>query len=369
MQADSCHYPLPTDSLLDDAGPTLDFRMRSTAPITLIAHRGASALLPEHTLAAYARAIDDGADFIEPDLVMTLDGVLVARHDRDLAASTDVASRPEFAALATAHHRDGASVPTWPCESLSFAQVQQLRATEPMPGLRGRAHDGMFPIPSFDEIVEFAEQASQRTGRLIGVIPEIKASTRLHACGLDPERALLQAFERHAWLRKAPFGIQSFEVGNLMRLHEATREYPNIFMAQLIGDLSHRPADRPDICYADMLSADGLAEIARYADVLAVHTPRVLPLDPVNGAPGAATSLVADAHAAGLKVYVWTLRPENCFLPPAWRCAGESSTRCEAGAQRELAALMDAGVDGVFADDPRLCRAFLDSGMNAVASA
>lgn len=335
----------------------------------VIAHRGASALLPEHTLAAYARAIDDGADFIEPDLVMTHDGVLVARHDRDLAASTDIAARPEFAALATSHHRDGTSVLAWPCESLAFAQLQPLRAIEPMPGLRGRAHDGMFPIPSFDEILEFAESASRRVGRLIGVIPEIKHSTHFHALGLDPEQALLDAIDRHAYLRRAPFGVQSFEVGNLKRLHEATREYPNIFMAQLIGDLSHRPADRPDICYADMLSADGLAEIARYADVLAVHTPRILPLDPASGAPGAATSLVADAHAAGLQVYAWTLRPENCFLPPAWRCGGESSTRCEAGAHRELLALVEAGVDGVFADDPGLCRALLDSGMSALADA
>ena len=339
-------------------------RMQSSGTVTLIAHRGASALLPEHTLAAYARAIEDGADFIEPDLVMTRDGVLVARHDRDLAASTDIASCAEFAAYAVPRARGAGTASGWPSENLGFAQVQQLRATEPMPSLRGRAHDGRFAVPSFDEIVEFAERASRRVGRLIGVIPEIKHSTYFHSLGLDPEKALLDAIDRHAYLRTAPFGVQSFEVGNLKRLHEATRDFPNVFMAQLIADLDHRPADRKDMCYADMLEPVGLADIARYAQVLAVHTPRVLPIDPATGAPAAPTSLVAEAHAAGLAVYAWTLRPENCFLPPAWRCQGDSSTRCEAGARRELQALIEAGVDGVFADDPGLCRRCMEAGAN-----
>ena len=336
--------------------------LRANGKVQVIAHRGASAWLPEHTLAAYARAIDDGADFIEPDLVMTRDGVLVARHECSLASTTDIASRPAFAPRARPGRVEGRTLTSWFCEDFSFDELRQLRAIEPMPSLRGRAHDGLFAAPSFDEIVELAESASRRVGRLIGVIPEIKASTRLHALGLDPEGALLAALDRHAHLRTAPFGVQSFEVGNLKRLHDATRDFPNVFMAQLIGDLDHRPADRKDMCYADMLEPEGLADIARYAQVLAVHTPRVLPIDPATGAPAAPTSLVAGAHAARLAIYAWTLRPENCFLPPAWRCEGDSSTRCEAGARRELLALIEAGADGVFADDPGLCRRAMDAG-------
>jgi glycerophosphoryl diester phosphodiesterase len=332
----------------------------------VIAHRGASALLPEHTLAAYARAIEDGADFIEPDLVMTRDGVLVARHDDELGGSTDIAERDEFASRRTKKRIDGELIEGWFCEDFSLQELGTLRAREPLPELRGRLHDGIHAIPSFDDIVELAASESRRCGRLIGVIPELKHSSWFHSMGMDPERALVSALHRHDHLREAPFGIQSFEVGNLQRLSNMIDACANVFLVQLIGADEEVPYDQVtggnlDQTYASMIKPGGLEAIRRYAEVVAVRTRRVLPIDSASGALAAPTTLVAEAHAAGLAVHVWTLRPENLYLPPAWRCGSDPAARCEAGSVREMRALIDAGVDAFFTDDPALGRRAVDA--------
>lgn len=323
----------------------------------VIAHRGASALLPEHTLAAYSRAIEDGADFIEPDLVMTRDGVLVSRHENALADTTDVAGREEFADRRTRRSVDGVEMDDWFAEDFDLDELRSLRAVERLPQLRSSDHDGRYPVPTLEEIIELAAEASERHGRVIGIVPEIKHSTHLHAQGLDPEAALIEVLGRHEHARRAPFGGQSFEVGNLRRLRALLDEagLDNVFLAQLLGAPESSPQDLVEagepVPYLHMLTPEGLAGIAAYADVLAPHLRYVLPLTEEGGF-GEPTPLVPAAHAAGLAVHVWTLRPENHFLPPALRCEGGPQTRCPAGARAEAAAFAAAGVDALFTDDP-----------------
>jgi len=333
-------------------------RASARGPV-VIAHRGASAWLPEHTLEAYARAIADGADFIEPDLVMTRDGVLVARHENEIGETTDVAQHPEFAHRKTRRTVDGLPVEGWFVEDFSIDELLTLRARERLPELRGTRHDGLYRVPMFDEIVQLVAEASRREGRAIGLVPEIKHSSHFHARRLDPEQALLGALRVHEYTRHAPVGVQSFEVANLRRLRGMldAAGMRNVFLVQLLGAPETSPYDvllagqvRP---YREMLTPQGLAEIAGYADVIAPPQRAVLPLDG-SGALAAPTPLVAAAHAAGLAVHAWTLRPENRFLPPALRCEGGEAVRCEPGALAEAAALAAAGVDAVFADDPGL---------------
>ncbi len=340
-----------------------------TKPL-VIAHRGASALRPEHTLAAYARAIEDGADFIEPDLVMTRDGVLVARHEVELSRSTDVAERLEFAAKRTHKTIDGVLVDGWFCNDFTLAELGRLRCREPLPDLRSREYDGLYTIPGFDEIVELAERESHRSERLVGIIPEIKNSTWFHSVGMDPEHAIVAALERHDYLQRARLAIQSFEVSNLQALHRVIGDRANVSLVQLIGDPDQRPFDRRaqvDLrqTYASMLGAAGLREIAKYAGIVAAHVRSILPLDTETGLPGSASPWVADAHAVGLHVHAWTLRPENRFLPRSLRCGEDPAQRCERGCLAEMQGLIAAGVDGLFTDDPALGRRAVDSAAQA----
>ena len=331
----------------------------------VIAHRGASAWLPEHTLPAYTRAIEDGADFIEPDLVLTRDGVLVARHDVELSGTTDVAARADFASRRTQRLVDGQMISGWFCVDFSLAELRTLRAREPLPDLRGVAHDGRYPIPTFEDIVDLAERAAPRSGRLLGIIPEIKHSSWFHALGMDPERKLLDAIERHAYLRKAPLGIQSFEIGNLQRLRDQIPQHSNVFLVQLLGPAGSWPFDlrvkqRPAHSYASMMAPHGLLAVAAYADVVAVHLRQIVAFDPQTGMPGEVSPLVGHAHAAGLRVHAWTLRPENHFLPRGLRCSDDPAERCASGCLDEMRRLLEAGVDGLFTDDPALGRLAVD---------
>ena len=327
----------------------------------VIAHRGASALLPEHTLAAYGRAIQDGAHFIEPDLVMTRDGVLVSRHESALGDTTDVASRAEFADRRTRRSVDGVESEDWFVEDFDLDELRRLRAVERLPELRGSDHDGRYQVPTLDEIVGLAAEASERHGRVIGIVPEIKHSSHFHARGLDPEAALIQVLASHDHARSAPFGVQSFEVGNLKRLRGLLDEagLRNVFLVQLLGAPEASPRDLVEagapVPYLHMLTPEGLAGIAAYADVLAPHLRYVLPVTE-EGALAEPTPLVPAAHAAGLAVHVWTLRPENHFLPPALQCEGSPATRCLPGARAEADAFTAAGVDGLFTDDPASLR-------------
>lgn len=310
------------------------------APL-VIAHRGASAERPEHTLAAYRLAIEQGADFIEPDLVMTKDGVLVARHENEISETTDVAERPEFAARRTTKVIDGETVSGWFTEDFTLAELKRLRARERLPLLRpaNRAFDGEETIPTFDEVVALAKAAP----RPVGVYPETKHPSHFRALGLPTEEALLAVLARHGWSNmRARVFIQSFEVGNLKALRARTR----LPLVQLVASRGG-PPDQPGVGYADMLTDAGLAAIAAYADAIGVEKSLVIPRG-ADGRLASATDLVARAHRAGLKVHAWTFRPENHFLPEGLRGPGGPAAR--GNATGEIRAYVAAGIDGLFTD-------------------
>ncbi len=326
----------------------------------LIAHRGASAVMPEHTLAAYARAIDDGADAIEPDLVSTRDGVLVARHENEIGNTTDVAAHPAFAARRTRRQIDGEWVEGWFTEDFTLAELKTLRAREPRPALRSTAHDGQFEVPTLDEIIALAADAAARTGREIALVPELKHPSYFRAIGLPMEERLLAALAAHPYTRRAPVIIQSFETGNLRALRTQLDALPNMRLLQLLGDPRSRPYDLAadgDTTYGAMMQPEGLRTIAIYADLIG---PPFQVLQLQRGADGRLRSPLIDAaHAAGLQVMPYTFRPENTYLPAEYR-NGDDTARHDAGSIRHIRDHVDAGIDGLFADDPAVARRALE---------
>ncbi|WP_311932266.1 glycerophosphodiester phosphodiesterase [Microbispora sp. H11081] len=312
----------------------------------VIAHRGASALRPEHTLPSYETAIALGADYIEPDLVSTKDHVLVARHENEISGTTDVADHPEFAARRTTKTIDGVTVTGWFTEDFTLAELRTLRATERIPALRpgNAAFDGLAVIPTFDEVVELA----RRNG--VGVYPETKHPSYFASIGLPLEEPLLGVLDRRGWRHRSdPVFIQSFEEGNLRELRGATR----LPLIQLIGGSG--------AAYDRMVTPAGLEEVATYADGIGVATSRVVPTGP-DGRLLAPTTLVRDAHRVGLDVHVWTVRDENAQLPADFRRGdpdGAAYERATGDVMGWLAMLYDLGVDGVFADNPGTARAVL----------
>jgi glycerophosphoryl diester phosphodiesterase len=320
--------------------------MMAAADPIVIAHRGASGERPEHTLAAYDLAIQQGADFIEPDLVLTKDGVLVARHENEISETTDVADHPEFAARKATKVIDGESFTGWFTEDFTLAELRTLRARERLPQLRGTnsGYDGLFPVPTFEEILRLAKAAEAQTGRRIGVYPETKHPSYFAGIGLPHEAPLLAALERFGYGEKSdPVFIQSFEVGNLQALRGKTR----LRLIQLMADAGG-PADRAGESYADMASPTGLAAVARYADGIGVAKAMVIPRDG-DGRLAKPTSLVADAHKAGLAVHIWTLRRENYFLPANHRTGADP--RATGDLPGEITAFLKTGIDGLFSDN------------------
>ena len=328
----------------------------------LIAHRGASAHRPEHTLAAYALAIDQGADAIEPDLVMTRDGVLVARHENELSDTTDVAQRPAFAARRTRKQVYGAWVQGWFSEDFTLAELKTLRARERLPQLRSTQWDGQFELATFDEIVDLVATRAAALGRPIGLVPEIKHPSHFAALGLAMEQPLLDALAAHDYTRSAPVIIQSFETANLRDLRRQLPRGGHIRLLQLLGAPDRQPYDAAlagaPTTYAQMATAAGLQAVATYADAIGPAY-RMLQLQPRAGG-GHRSALVEAAHAAGVQVIVYTFRPENHFLEPPFRSDSGPAARNEEGAIREMRTYVSAGVDAVFADDPALGRRALD---------
>ncbi|WP_375391957.1 glycerophosphodiester phosphodiesterase [uncultured Sphingomonas sp.] len=322
---------------LVSAGAAGQGRPMST-PI-LIAHRGASGERPEHTLAAYELAIDEGADFIEPDLVPTKDDVLVARHENEIGGTTDVASHPEFAGRRTTRTIDGAQVTGWFAEDFTLAELQTLRARERLPELRpaNARFDGQFAIPTLAEIIALAKRRSAETGRTIGIYPETKHPTYFAAIGHPTDRLLVEQLRAAGWdSAAAPVFIQSFELKNLQHIRTLTK----IRLIQLM-DGQGGPADGTVASYAAMATPAGLATIARYADGIGP-----------NKAMVEGTTLVADAHAAGLKVHPWTFRQENQFLPAAYRRGADPAAAGDVAG--ELRAALRGGIDGFFTDFPAI---------------
>ncbi len=294
------------------------------APV-VIGHRGASGHRPEHTLASYSLAIRQGADYIEPDLVSTKDGVLVARHENEISGTTDVADHPEFADRRATKVIDGREVTGWFTEDFTLEELKTLRAKERLPEVRpgNTRYDGKFAVPTLDEVLRLATTASKRTGRSIGVYPETKHPTYFDSIGLSLEEPLLRTLRRHRLDRRwSGVIIQSFETTNLRQLSRVTR----VPLVQLI-DAAGAPYDfvaaGDPRTYRDLTTPSGLAEIATYADGIGTHKDLVLPRDPATGATGEPSALVDDAHAEDLAVHVWTLRAENRFLATNARRGGD----------------------------------------------
>lgn len=322
----------------------------------MIAHRGASGERPEHTIASYTLAIEQGADFIEPDLVLTKDGVLVARHENEISTTTDVAGHPEFAARKATKTIDGQSATGWFTEDFTLAELRTLRAKERLPQLRpaNTAFDGQFTIPAFDEIIALAKAKSEETGRTIGLYPETKHPTYFASIGLPHEKPLLAALEKAGYTKVGdPIFIQSFEVGNLIALSGKTK----LRLIQL-ADAQGGPPDRPGETYAQMLTPEGLKAIARYAAGIGPAKDLLVARKP-DGSLGGATGLIAAAHSAGLKVHPWTFRAENYFLPADLRRG--SDPRMAGDLAAEIRVFLAAGVDGLFSDFPGMARKAIDA--------
>ncbi|WP_342356675.1 glycerophosphodiester phosphodiesterase family protein [Novosphingobium aerophilum] len=327
----------------------------------LLAHRGCSARRPEHTLGAYAQAIADGADFIEPDLVGTRDGWLVARHENNIAETTDVADRPEFARRRTTKTIDGVAQQGWFTEDFTLAELRTLRARERLVGMRAESHsyDGMFRLCTFAEIADFVAAEATARGRTIGLVPEIKHSTFFAGIGLPLEPRFRAELAASRYLREAPVIVQSFEVGNLKALRRDLSGFANVRLMQLVDDPDGAPWDWRaaglTTTYRDMLTPAGLTEIAAYADYVAPNMRQLIPLGPGDRL-AAPSGLVEAAHAAGLLVGTWTFRPENRYLAADFRDGSEPGARHEAGSIAEIRRYLATGLDAFFTDDPALGR-------------
>jgi len=320
----------------------------------VIGHRGASGYRPEHTLAAYELAARQGADYIEPDLVITSDGVLVARHEPEIGGTTDVADRPEFAARKTTKLLDGVATTGWFAEDFTLAELKTLRAKERIPLLRpaNTAYDGLYPVPTFQEVITLAERLSRKLGRRIGIYPETKHPTYFREQGLALEPRLVRTLVRNDLnRRRARVFVQSFETTNLERLHRRLR----VPLVQLLGARTARPYDLvvagDPRTYADLATPTGLAGIAEYADGVGPAKEYIVPRD-ADGRSLAPTSFVDDAHAAGLLVHPYTFRAENSFLPLELRSSADPAAYGDFAA--ELRQFFALGVDGLFTDQPDL---------------
>ncbi len=292
--------------------------------VTVIAHRGASGERPEHTLESYRLAIEQGADYIEPDLVMSGDGVLLARHENEIGGTTDVAEHPQFAERRRTQVIDGETMTGWFTEDFTLAEIKTLRARERLPALRPKnaAFDGRYTVPTFDEIMELATATNRKRteGARIGVYPETKHPAHFARIGLAQELAVLDTLDRHGYSKPgSPVFIQSFDPNNLRFLRELTR-------LPLVQLLEHELGD--------------LADVATYADAIGINKPL------------ASEEGVRAAHALNLKVHVWTFRAENEFLPEDLRIGSEPAAhgRLDSEIERYLA----RGIDGFFTDFPAI---------------
>lgn len=319
---------------------------------TVIGHRGASGYRPEHTLASYSLAIRQCADVIEPDVVMTKDGVPVVRHENEISGTTDVAQHPEFAALKTTKVVDGTTPKDgWFTEDFTLAQLRTLRAVERLPALRpaNTAYNGKYPIPTLAEVLDLARHSRTCTGQPVGIAPETKHPSYFAGLGLPIEGALVAAL-RTAGLdrRNAPVIIQSFETGNLKKLNTMT----DVDLIQLV-DCSGAPWDLKSSgdprTYADLATRKGLRQIARYADAVGFCKNVMIPRD-ADGRLLAPSAAIDDAHAAGLEVIGWTFRRENSFLPLQFRSSADPAGIGNLAG--EIRVFLDAGMDGFFTDNP-----------------
>jgi glycerophosphoryl diester phosphodiesterase len=355
MDAIAVIMPSMIPPIVNAAAPT---GPQPNARPIVIGHRGASGYRPEHTLEAYRLAIELGADYVEPDLVSTGDGVLIARHENEIGGTTDVASHPEFASRRSTKTVDGVAITGWFTEDFTLAEIKTLRARERLPQIRPRntRYDGMFEIPALQEIIDLVTREENRRGGRIGIYPETKHPSYFDSIGLSLEEPLVATLERNGYrgARSRVF-IQSFEVANLRELAAMT----SVRLVQLINS-GGKPFDfglsGDPRTYADLVTPRGLEFIAAHATGVGVHKDLVISRDASGNLLGP-TALVADAHAAGLVVHGWTFRAENRYLPTDLRVGEPADPTYPArygDFRAEYGAFHAAGLDGVFTDQPDL---------------
>ncbi|MEV6239976.1 glycerophosphodiester phosphodiesterase [Lentzea sp. NPDC051838] len=330
---------LPSASAHDDKGPIV------------IGHRGASAYRPEHTLASYELAARMGADFIEPDLVSTKDGKLVARHENEIGGTSNVSTLPQFKDRQKTKVIDGVPVTGWFTEDFTLAELKTLRAKERIPAIRPRntLYDGRFEIPTFQEVIDLSKRLSRELHREIGIYPETKHPTYFQSIGLALEPKLVDTLNRNGLNRSsAKVYVQSFEVANLKQLNKQLR----VPLVQLVNG-SGAPYDfivaGDKRTYADLVTPAGLREVRSYADGVGLTKDLIIPRD-AAGFLKQPTTVVKDAHKVGLIVHSWTFRNENSFLPADFRSSVDPAAYGRAFEEYEL--FYKTGLDGVFADNP-----------------
>ncbi|MBW4642765.1 MAG: glycerophosphodiester phosphodiesterase [Goleter apudmare HA4340-LM2] len=320
--------------------------LRNTAPI-IIGHRGASGYRPEHTLAAYELAIDLGADYIEPDLVITKDGVLIARHENEISGTTDIATHPEFTHRRTSKIIDGETKIGWFTEDFTLIELKRLKAKERIPQLRPQntVYDGLFAIPTLQEIIDLAKRKSAKIGRDIGIYPETKHPSYFKSIGLSLEDPLLAILSANGYQgNKTPIYIQSFEVNNLKYLSTKT-DLPLVQLLNNNGQPYDFIVNGDSRTYPDLVTASELTKIAQYAQAIGINKNLLIPRDS-NSKLLSPTSLVHDAHAAGLLVHAWTFRNEDFFLPLDF----------QGNPRGEYQLFFRLGIDGVFSDFPDIAK-------------
>lgn len=325
---------------------------RSLPVPTVIAHRGASGYRPEHTLGSYRHALDLGAHVIEQDLVPTKDGHLVCRHENDITGTTDVADHPEFASRRTTKSVDGVSLTGWFTEDFTLAELRTLRAKERIPAVRqeNTLYDGRWPVPTFEEVLRWAEEEGRRRGREIWLHVETKHPTYFRSLGLGLEERLAKLLRRYGRHRAdSPVFLQSFEPTSIQRLAKLV-DAPGVV---LLSGATSRPWDFVQAgdprTVADLVTPEGLRWIASYAKGIGPTLDLVIPKD-ASGRLGDPTTLVRDAHAQGLILHPYTHRNENSFLPADFRRGTDPTSYGDSfGALKRY---LDTGIDGIFSDNP-----------------
>ncbi|HEY9600673.1 MAG TPA: glycerophosphodiester phosphodiesterase [Allocoleopsis sp.] len=307
----------------------------------IIGHRGACGYRPEHTLASYELAIEMGADYIEPDVVSTKDGILVVRHENNISETTDVSNRTEFANRKTTKLIDGKAVTGWFTEDFTLEEIKTLRAKERLP-FRNHSFDGQFEIPTLQEVIELAKRKSAETGRTIGIYPETKHPSYSQSINLALELPLVALLKADGLTNQNdPVFIQSFEVENLKRLRQMT----DLPLVQLLGEGDKQPYDfvvkGDSRTYADLTAPKELAKISEYADGIGPYKHLIVPVG-LDKKLQSATALIDDAHATDLVVHAWTFRNEEQYLAPDYN----------GNPQAEYEQFFQLGIDGVFTDFP-----------------
>lgn len=319
---------------------------------TVIGHRGASGYRPEHTLGSYQLALDLGADVVEQDLVPTKDGHLVCRHENEIGGTTDVADHPGFASRRTTKTIDGVAVTGWFTEDFTLAELKTLRAKERIPAVRQRntLYDGRWAVPTFEEVLRWADREGKRRGKRVWLHVETKHPSYFRSLGLGLEEPLARLLRRYGRDgRGAPLFLQSFEPSSIQRLSRLVSA-PRVVLLSAAGT---RPWDfelaKDPRTVADLVKPAGLKWIAGFAQGIGPTMDLILPRD-ASGKLGAPTTLVADAHARGLLVHPYTARNENSFLPADYRRGTDPTAYGDAfGAFK---AYFEQGVDGIFTDHP-----------------